>query len=549
VTLSPFWPEGVPYDVGTVSPTLTEALRFSAARRPGHTAIAFYGLQISYAMLLDRVDRMAGYLQRRCGVRRGDRVLLDMQNSPHFVIAFHAILRAGGVVVPVNPMNLGEELVHLCVDSGARVALIGAELLPRFVPLIGAHLDRAVVALYGDELTQPSAFPLPSVILDSTLPPVLPPGGVSWAEALGAACRPDPDDLGPDDLCVMPYTSGTTGRPKACAHPHATAAFSTAAMASWYGYNDDTVITGFMPMFHVSGMQVAMNAGLVAGATVVLMTRWDRDLVVPLFQAYGVTVWSTAPTMVVDVLSAPGFSDDAFARLRILTGGGAAMPEAVAAELERRFGLRYIEGYGLSESIAATHINPLDRPKRQCLGLPIQGTEARIIDPETLAELPSGETGELIVSGPQIMRGYWNRPDADAETFLVRDGKRFLRTGDLARVDADGYFFSIDRLKRMINVSGFKVWPAECEAMLYGHPAIQECCVVAATDRYRGETVKAFVVRRPGMTLEADALIAWARTVMAAYKVPRVIAFVETLPRLASNKVDWRRLQDAGRAS
>jgi fatty-acyl-CoA synthase len=546
MTRSPFWPSAVPHDLGPLPPTLTELLRRSAARRPDHTAAVFYGLRLSYATLLDRVERMAGYLQQRGGVQRGDRVLLDMQNSPHFVVGFHAILRAGGVVVPVNPMNLGDELTHICLDSGARAALIGAELLGRFTPLLAAQLDHLVVAAYGDELVAPT-FRTPPTLAESALPATLPPHCVTWTDALQASCRPGADELGPDDLCVMPYTSGTTGRPKACAHPHASAVYSAVAMAKWYEYDDDTVVSGFMPLFHVSGMQVSMNAGLAAGGTVVLMMRWDRDLVAPLFEAFGVTVWSAAPTMVVDVLSAAGFSDQAFARLRILTGGGAAMPKAVAAELEARFGLRYIEGYGLSESIAATHINPVDRPKPQCLGLPIQGTDARIVHPTHLGELPTGEIGELIVSGPQIMRGYWNRPDADADAFIVLDGKRFLRTGDLARVDAEGYFFSVDRLKRMINVSGYKVWPAECEAILYGHPAIQECCVIATNDPYRGETVKAFVIRRPGMALEADAIIVWARTVMAAYKIPRVIEFVDVLPRSASNKVDWRRLQDGER--
>jgi fatty-acyl-CoA synthase len=544
MTPSPFWPGAVAHDVGALPPTLTEALRQSAARRPGHTAIVFYGLKLSYATLLARVERMAGYLQQRCGVQRGDRVLLDMQNSPHFVIGFHAILRAGGVVVPVNPMNLADELSHICSDSGARVALLGAELLGRFAPLMATQLDHLVAAAYGDELAAP-AFRTPPTLAESTLPAELPPQCVPWNDALQQGSLPGADGLVPDDLCVMPYTSGTTGRPKACAHPHATAVFSAVAMGRWYGYDDDTVVTGFMPLFHVSGMQVSMNAGLAAGGTIVLMARWDRDLVVPLFEAFGVTVWSAAPTMVVDVLSAAGFSDKAFARLRILTGGGAAMPKAVATALEARFGLRYIEGYGLSESIAATHINPLDRPKPQCLGLAIQGTDARIIDPGHLGELPPGEIGELIVSGPQIMRGYWNRPDADADAFMVLDGKRFLRTGDLARRDDEGYFFSVDRLKRMINVSGYKVWPAECEAILYGHPAIQECCVIATSDPYRGETVKALVVRRPGMALEADAITVWARSVMAAYKIPRVIEFVDALPRSASNKIDWRRLQEA----
>jgi fatty-acyl-CoA synthase len=195
--------------------------------------------------------------------------------------------------------------------------------------------------------------------------------------------------------------------------------------------------------------------------------------------------------------------------------------------------------------MSPSHLNPVDRPKPQCLGVPVQETDARIIDPATLMELPQGETGEIVVSGPQVMRGYWNRPEATAEAFVTLDGKRFLRTGDLARIDADGYFQMVDRLKRMISVSGFKVWPSEVEASLYRHPAIQECCIVSTPDAYRGETVKAFVVRRPGMELSAEELIAWAREAMAAYKVPRLVDFVAALPRTASNKLDWRRLQDA----
>jgi fatty-acyl-CoA synthase len=275
------------------------------------------------------------------------------------------------------------------------------------------------------------------------------------------------------------------------------------------------------------------------------MARWDRDLVAPLFERHGVTLWSAAPTMVVDVLHAPGFRAEAFARLRTLTGGGASMPAAVAEELQRRWGLRFVEGYGLSEAIAATHLNPPDRPKPQCLGIPIQQTESRIIDPETLAELPQGEVGEIIIAGPQIMRGYWRRPDADAEAFIERDGRRFLRTGDLGRMDEEGYFFIVDRLKRMVSVSGYKVWPAEVEALLYRHPAVQECCVIAAPDEHSGEAVMAFVVRRPGVAVDEAALIAWARGEMATYKAPRRVVFVEALPRSGSSKIDWRRLQEA----
>ena len=539
------WPAGVDRSIGPLPASLGAALRATAARRGEALAIAFYGAEVSFSELLRRVERLAAFLQHHCGVGHGDRVLLDMQNAPHAIIAYQAIARAGGVVVPVNPMSMPDEIAYLAADSGATVALIGAELIDRFEALVPAPLGHVVAAAYGDEIPADTPFRLPPVIGESVLTDDLPPGFIGWPEALAETRPPRPDISRPDDLCVMPYTSGTTGRPKACMHTHHSVLFTAFVQARWYFYDDDTVLTGFMPMFHVAGMQLSLNGCAACGATVVVMARWDRDLVAPLFRRYGVTLWSAAPTMVVDALAAEGFDDAAFARLKIITGGGAAMPAAVAAELKRRWNLSYVEGYGLTETMSPSHLNPVDRSKPQCLGVSVQETDARIIDPATLMELPAGETGEIVVSGPQVMRGYWNRPEATAEAFVTLDGKRFLRTGDLARVDEDGYFHMVDRLKRMISVSGFKVWPSEVEASLYRHPAIQECCIVSTPDAYRGETVKAFVVRRPGMELTAEGLIAWAREAMAAYKVPRLVEFVAVLPRTASNKLDWRSLQDA----
>lgn len=541
---SSFWPAGVARRIDPLPPTLNEMLRRTVAYRPDHTALVYYGREISYANLLANVERLAAYLQFRCGVRAGDRVILNMQNSPQFVVAYHAILRAGAVVVPVNPMNVVDELTFLCADSGATVALIGAELLRLFTELVRGPLRYIIVAGYSDEVPNPAQFHLPLVIAESTLPACLPTGFVSWAQALSETRLPTPDLAVAEDLCVMPYTSGTTGRPKACMHSHYGAVFSTFANARWLGFDDETVVTGFMPFFHVAGMQVSMNAGLACGATIVIMSRWDRDLISPLFLRYGVTMWSGTTTMVVDVLSAPDFDSSAFSKLRTIAGGGAAMPAAVANELQRRWGLHYVEGYGLTETISTTHLNPPDRPKPQCLGMPIHETVSRIIDPETLEEVPSGEVGEIIVAGPQVMRGYWMRPDANKAVFVERDGLSFLRTGDLGRMDEEGYFYIVDRLKRMINVSGYKVWPAECEATLYAHPSIQECCVFSGPDELRGETVSVAIVLRPGEALTAEALIGWARAHMATYKVPRRVIFVEALPRSGSNKIDWRRLQN-----
>lgn len=227
------------------------------------------------------------------------------------------------------------------------------------------------------------------------------------------------------------------------------------------------------------------------------------------------------------------------------------MPEAVATRLQQLCKLDYLEGYGMSETMAPTHINPPERPMKQCLGIPIFDVDARVVDPATFAELPAGDVGEIIVHGPQVMQGYWGQPEATAAAFVTLDGKRFLRTGDLARTDEHGYFYMVDRLKRMINASGFKVWPAEVEALMYAHPAIQEVCVIAARDARRGETVKAVVVLHEafrGKTTEQE-IIDWAHGHMAAYKSPRLVSFVDRLPKSGTGKVQWRSLQDSEAAA
>jgi fatty-acyl-CoA synthase len=281
------------------------------------------------------------------------------------------------------------------------------------------------------------------------------------------------------------------------------------------------------------------------------MQRWDRDTAAQLIERYHITSWSNISTMAIDFLANPNLDKYDLSSLVSIGGGGAAMPEAVAQRLIDLTGLHYIEGYGLSETIAPTHINPPDQPKKQCLGIPIFDTDARVIDPETLRELGPNETGEIIASGPQVLREYWNKPAANAEAFIQHDGKRFFRTGDLGYYDEQGYFFIVDRLKRMINAAGFKVWPAEVETLLYRHPAVQEACVIGALDAYRGETVKAFVVLRAASRgqVTSGQIIEWARGEMAAYKVPRIVEFRDALPKSPTGKVQWRLLQEAERNS
>jgi fatty-acyl-CoA synthase len=257
--------------------------------------------------------------------------------------------------------------------------------------------------------------------------------------------------------------------------------------------------------------------------------------------------------MMVDFLSNPKLGEYDLSKLSGTRGGGAAMPAAIARKLKDLTGLDYVEGYGMSETIAATHINPPQRPKPQCLGIPVFDLDARVIDPATLQELARGETGEIVVNGPQVMQGYWRNPQGTAEAFVELDGKRFLRTGDLGHVDEDGYFFMTDRLKRMINASGYKVWPAEVEALMYRHPGIHEVCVIGVQDERRGETVKALVVPAASYAgkLTESEVIAWAHEQMAPYKAPRLVEFVTSLPKSGSGKILWRKLQeeDAARAA
>ncbi len=292
-------------------------------------------------------------------------------------------------------------------------------------------------------------------------------------------------------------------------------------------------------------MMCDMSAALYAGATLVMMTRWEAATALALIERYGCQGLTAISTMVVDLLANPEFRPEKIATLRQLSGGGAPLPAAVGEQLSGRLGISYTEGYGLTETISMTHSNPPDRPKLQCLGVPTHGVDSRVIDPDSGRELPPARRARSSPARPQVMREYWNQPAATAEVFIELDGKRFFRTGDLGYVDPEGYFFMVDRLKRMINVAGFKVWPAEVETQLFAHPAIKEACVIASVDPRRGEQVKALVVLREGAQLAPAELQAWARERMAAYKVPALIELVDALPRGATGKVAWRQLQEA----
>jgi fatty-acyl-CoA synthase len=544
-----FWPWYTAHELHAPATNLYYNVEVSARRYPDKPYIVFYDTPVSFAQFHDEAQRIAGFLEQRCGVRKGDRVMLLMQNSPQFMIGYYGILRANAVVVPLNPMSLTSELSKFASDAGSTTLLVSQELYARAEPLLeSGEIRRIIVAAYSDYLRQPTALTVPDFVRAPRIE-IGRSGVTLWAEALVADLAPGPLIAGPDDLCVMPYTSGTTGVPKGVMHTHRTTMHTTVASMAWFAAQAEVTLLGVAPMFHVAGMQGGMNGPMYSGCTIVLLPRWDRDAAARCVERYKIAGWTAVPTMIYDFFLNPEIDKYDISSIRRLSGGGAAMPAAVTQRL-KSVGVTYVEGYGLTETIGATHINPMEHPKAQCLGIPIYGVEARVVEPATFRELPPGEIGEILIHGPQVMLGYWNNPKDTAEAFVELDGKRFLRSGDLGTMDADGYFFIVDRLKRMINASGFKVWPTEVESLMYQHPAVQEACVIAAKDPHRGETVKAAIVLKPAFVgkVSAEEIIDWAREHMAAYKAPRLIEFVDALPKSGSGKILWRELQEREKA-
>lgn len=554
------WPRRLPRSVVAPQTSLWFNLEVSARRYPTKPAYLFFGRPLGYRELHDQALAIAGWLQAR-GVRKGDRVGLFMQNCPQYVVALYGILRADAVVVPVNPMNRADEFGHYIVDPGAKLVICSADLaaivaqanaaLPE-----GERLAQVLVTRYADALPLGAieAAEAPNAATEQWLraDPPLPEGGpgwTRWSDALAQRLEPSAHTALPDDMALLPYTSGTTGLPKGCMHTHSTLMHNTVG-GQWGHSGPESVSLGVVPMFHITGMVYSVLGSVYAGSTTVILPRWDRELAARLIARHQVTHWTCIPTMIIDLFGSPNYKSFDLSSLRNLSGGGAAMPHAVAQRLQDEFGLTFAEGYGLTETAAPSHANPPERAKLQCLGIPIFGVDSRVVDPLTLEEMPVGEVGEIVTHGPMVFKGYWRHPEATRAAFVTlpgdASGRAFFRTGDLGRMDEEGYFFLTDRLKRMINASGYKVWPAEVEMLLYKHPAVQEACIIGARDEYRGETVKAVVVLRAearGKT-GADDIIGWAREHMAAYKVPKFVEFVDSLPKSGAGKVMWRLLQD-----
>jgi long-chain acyl-CoA synthetase len=484
-----------------LEPEHASALAMFAAtvrRLPDAVAIRYRDEALTHRELDERSSAVGAALVQR-GVARGDRVALQLQNVPEFVIAVLAAWKVGAIAVPVNPM-LKEREVRTLVDDCEPALFIAEPELPELAELARAHAGQA---------------------------------------------PPDPR-LGPDDIAFLTYTSGTTGPPKGAMNTHGNVVFSSQTYREWVGVSDRDVILGAAPLFHITGLVAHLGVTLLTGATLVLSYRFEAETALDLVERHRVTFTTGAITVFIALMNAATAGERDTSSLRVIVSGGAPISPSTVEAFEDRFGTYIHNIYGLTETTSPSHCVPIGSrapvdPASGALsvGVPVYGTVVRVVD-EQDREVPVGEVGELVTSGPQVVPGYWGRPE---ESERAIPGGR-LRTGDVGFMDPDGWFYVVDRKKDQINAAGFKVWPREVEDVLYGHPAVREVAVVGVPDDYRGETVKAFVSLRPGERADADELIAFCRERMAAYKYPRLVEFVDELPKTASGKVLRRVLRD-----
>src|SRR5690625_245378 len=540
-----FWPERLTKTLTVPETTLYDNLYVTAKRYPNKRAISYYGKDYTYRELFEEVEKVAAYLENELHVKKGDNILLFMQNSPQFLISLFAILRVRAVVIPINPMSITKDLEYYIKDANITYALVSNELYGKVKPLIENNLiKRVIVTAYLEYIDEEKALTkLPEEVI---APLVEDDYIIPWTEVIQYKGSPSSYEGEADDVAMIPYTSGTTGKPKGCVHTNKTVQSNVLGAYHWMNMTSDSVILTTLPLFHVTGLVHTALAPLYGGSELVILTRWDKEYAIRAIETYRVTHWINISTMVIDFLSNDKLKEYDLSSLVLVGGGGAPLPEAVGKKLKDATGLDYVEGYGLSETMSHTHFNPPHRPKLQCLGIPAFGVDARIIDLETQEELGPNEEGELVVNGPQMFVEYYNNEEETEQSFITIDGKKFFRTGDIVKRDEEGYYFIVDRLKRMINAAGFKVWPTEVESVLYNHPAINEACVISAPDKIRGETVKAVVTLKNDYKgkIKPEDLIDWTKDKLANYKYPRIVEFRESLPMTSSGKILWRQLQE-----
>jgi len=541
-----FWPEGVLQTIRYPEISLPQMLRNAAQKFPEHSASLFYGARISYKELDSLTDRFATALQY-LGVRKGDRVAIFLPNCPQFVIGYYGALKAGAIVVACSPLYKERELEYQLNDSGAETILT-LDLLYSVVSSIkGRSKLRNVISTSLLDY-------FPQVLgvlarLTGKLKKIPCPDTLNVKELLSRyPASPRQVDIDPkSDVALLQYTGGTTGVPKGAMITHFNMVVNAVQIAYWPPVIEGKdVHLSVLPFFHIYGMSVAMNAPIYTSTTMVLIPRFEAKTVLEAIEKYHPTVFCGVPAMYIALLNHPGLKKYDLRSIRICISGAAALPVEVQKRFEELTGGRLVEGYGLTETSPVTHVNPLDKKEKNrpgSIGIPIEDTESKIVDIDTGAiDLPPEQIGELVIRGPQVMRGYWNRPEETERA--LRNG--WFYTGDISRMDKDGYFYIVDRKKDMINVSGLKVWPREVEEVLYEHPAVKEAGVIGIPDPYRGETVKALVSLKDEYEgkVTQEEVIKFCKERIASYKAPQYVEFRKEMPKTAVGKILRRVLKD-----
>jgi long-chain acyl-CoA synthetase len=543
---------------------LGDILTLTAVHRPDKVATHFLGAELTYRDLKLRSDALAASLAGM-GIAKGDRVAIMLPNCPQYIIAAFAILRLGAVIVNINPSYTPRELLTILADSTPRVLVTLDALAPMAQELRTQTTVEHIVVTAIAEYSAAAAAP-PHVEDALALSALIAAGGAPGFSAGSSSdssptmawrsASPRLPVIGPDDLAVLQYTGGTTGTPKGAMLTHGNIFANVVQTIAWtnpmYVFSGEERYLVVIPYFHIYAFSVCMMMGLWIGALQVIHPKYEPDAVLASIKKFKPTYFPAVPTVFVSLLTHPKVREHALDLVRQYNSGGAPCPIEVMEQWERQIGRPLFEGYGLSETSPVTHSTPqLAMRKLGTIGLPIPDTDMKIVDIETgTREMPLGEAGELCIAGPQVMKGYWNRPDESARVLRGDDaGRVWFHTGDIGTMDADGFTSIVQRKKDMIIVDGFNVYPSEVETVLYTHPAVRLAAVIGIPDAYHGETVRACVALKPGTTATAEEVIAFCRKSLTDYKVPRSVEIRETLPMSAVGKILYRVLRDEHAAS
>lgn len=541
------YPQQVPHSIDYPRKPLQQFLKEAAEQFPHKTAIHFLGKELTYKEIYEQAIKLASYLQQ-LGLEKGDRVSIMLPNCPQAVISYYAVLFAGGIVVQTNPLYTERELQYQLNDSGAKIIIALDLLYPRIIK-VKAHtnVEHMIITSIKDYLPFPKNVLYPFVQKKQTgmIVRVKHEGdchlftkALSLASGKVKEAHVDPVE----DVALLQYTGGTTGFPKAAMLTHYNLTANTFMCTKWMYKCErgNESILGVLPFFHVYGMTAVMNLSIMEGYKMILLPKFDVETTLKTIEKQRPTLFPGAPTIYIALLNHPSLKKYDLSSIKICISGSAPLPVEVQEQFETVTGGKIIEGYGLTEASPVTHSNFIWDGKRikGSIGVPWPDTEAMIVSLETGEQANVNEIGEIVVRGPQVMKGYWNRPEETAAT--LRDG--WLYTGDLGYMNDEGYFFVVDRKKDMIIASGYNVYPREVEEVLYEHPKVQEAVVIGVPDAYRGETVKAFIVLKEGEQCTEEELDQFMRSKLAAYKVPRIYEFRKELPKTAVGKILRRAL-------